>query len=239
MYTKEVLDSMSDNNDIRGKPLDHPVTRAARTAIALAKQRGEPEITPDDLLAGLLLTASRFGIVWVGDKAIDLMTLGVEPADRPATDKSKAAYSPATAAVFDRAALVAKVEGGCRVELVHMLAAYSAESGGLMGEVKMRFGFDDSSWRAALARWPRMEEPSVNLGSRPLAGEPGREIKEFFTPEEAAAFLGLHIQTVRGYVRSGKLPALRVAGERAIRIRREELLGLLEPLEPSVSEEDH
>ena len=229
----------SDNKSILGRQPDNPVTQAARAAIALAKQRGEREITPDDLLAGLLLTASRFGIVWVADKAIDLMTLGLEPADSPATGKAKAAYSPATAAVFDRAAMIAKADGGCRVELVHMLAAYSAETGGLMGEVKKRFGFDDSSWRAALARWPRAEEPSVNLGNRPLAGEPGREIKEFFTPEEAAAFLGLHIQTVRGYVRSGKLPALRVAGERPIRIRREELLGLLEPLEPSGSEEDN
>ncbi len=44
--------------------------------------------------------------------------------------------------------------------------------------------------------------------------------------------LGLHIQTIRGYIKSAKLPALRIAGERAIRLRREDLDALLEPLQP-------
>jgi excisionase family DNA binding protein len=35
---------------------------------------------------------------------------------------------------------------------------------------------------------------------------------EYLTPEQAADVLGVHVQTVRGYVRSGKLPASRLAG---------------------------
>ena len=58
------------------------------------------------------------------------------------------------------------------------------------------------------------------------------EEKKYFSPDEAADFLGLHVQTIRGYIRTGKLPALRLAGERALRIKREELLNLLEPFEP-------
>ena len=42
---------------------------------------------------------------------------------------------------------------------------------------------------------------------------------EYLSPEDAAAELGIHVQTVRTYVRSGKLPAMRLAGERAIRIQ--------------------
>jgi excisionase family DNA binding protein len=56
--------------------------------------------------------------------------------------------------------------------------------------------------------------------------------REYLTPEEAAEAIGIHVQTLRGYVRSGKLPALRLAGERAIRIRRKDLEAVLEPLVP-------
>jgi excisionase family DNA binding protein len=56
--------------------------------------------------------------------------------------------------------------------------------------------------------------------------------RDFLTPEEAADALSIHVQTMRGYIRSGRLPAYRVAGERAIRIRRADLEKLLEPLSP-------
>jgi excisionase family DNA binding protein len=56
--------------------------------------------------------------------------------------------------------------------------------------------------------------------------------KQFFSPDEAAEFLGVHVQTIRGYIRLGKLPALRLAGERALRIKRKDLLALLEPFKP-------
>ena len=49
---------------------------------------------------------------------------------------------------------------------------------------------------------------------------------------QAAEALGVHVQTLRAYVRSGRLPALRLAGERAIRIRRSDLEKVLEPVQP-------
>ena len=60
------------------------------------------------------------------------------------------------------------------------------------------------------------------------AGDAASTGRDFLTPEEAAEALGIHVQTLRGYVRSGKLPALRLAGERAIRIRRADLEQVLE-----------
>jgi excisionase family DNA binding protein len=57
-----------------------------------------------------------------------------------------------------------------------------------------------------------------------------RKACEYLTPEEAAEAFGIHVQTMRGYIRSGRLPAFRVAGERVIRIRREDLEQVLEPL---------
>jgi len=56
--------------------------------------------------------------------------------------------------------------------------------------------------------------------------------RDYLSPEDAAEALGIHVQTVRAYIRSGKLPALRLAGERAIRIRRSDLETVLEPLVP-------
>jgi len=64
---------------------------------------------------------------------------------------------------------------------------------------------------------------------------PAAPARQYLTPEEGAEFLGIHIQTIRGYIRSGKLPAVRVAGERAIRIRKASLEALLEPLEAPVN----
>ena len=45
------------------------------------------------------------------------------------------------------------------------------------------------------------------------------------------------MQTLRAYVRSGKLPALRLAGERSIRIRRADLEKVLEPVQADEEKE--
>jgi excisionase family DNA binding protein len=142
----------------------------------------------------------------------------------------KVAYTPAAAAVFDRAAAVARRDRSSRVEIVHMLVAFAGEEEGFMGRLKQTFGFTSTEWRAALARWQPMDaDGGSGARSRPVAGA---TVRELLSPDEAAEFLGVHTQTVRGYMRTGKLPAHRLAGERALRIRREDLLALLEPYEP-------
>ena len=218
---------MSDINDIRS-----PVAQATSLALAAAAARGGAEADPDDLLTGLLLAVSRFGIVWIGERTLDLEALGVHwPPERDR--RTKVAYSAKTAALFDHAAGIARRDGSARTGLDHLLAAFAEIDAGLMGEIKQRYSITGTDWRAELARSPR---PSHRSNETPSAGVSSQ--KEIFTPDEAAEFLGLHIQTVRGYVRSGKLPALRVAGERAIRIKREDLLGLLEPVGLSGTDED-
>ena len=47
----------------------------------------------------------------------------------------------------------------------------------------------------------------------------------------------MHPQTVRNYIRAGKLPAYRLAGERFIRVLRRDLMGLLEPVDAENTEE--
>jgi excisionase family DNA binding protein len=74
--------------------------------------------------------------------------------------------------------------------------------------------------------------PNHDAAAHGAAPEPAakKSEREYLTPEEAAEALGIHVQTMRGYIRSERLPAYRLAGERAIRILRSDLEKVLEPL---------
>lgn len=208
------------------------VLRATRFAIARAKRNAREEVTPDDLLAGLLRAGARFGIFTLGSWNIDLEELGEAPLEETDASGPKVAYTPAAAAVFDRAATIARQDRSPNVEIVHMLVAFAEQRDGLMGRLKHTYGLNAADWRAALARWHPVNRKGIgsdNAGIRPVAEA---SVQELLSPDEAAEFLGVHTQTVRGYMRSGKLPAHRLAGERALRIRRQDLLALLEPYEP-------
>lgn len=56
--------------------------------------------------------------------------------------------------------------------------------------------------------------------------------QKLYSTEGAAEYLGVHIQTVRSWIRSGKLPASRLAGQKSIRIRESDLETVLEPIDP-------
>jgi excisionase family DNA binding protein len=183
-------------------------------AIEQALKRGLDEVTPDELLLGCLRAVSQFGIAQIGPWALDLEALGVEwlnPPSKPA----KVAYSDAAVEVFDLAARIAKANGGGSMSLEHLLAAFAGRESGLMGQLSRDYGITSAGWRAAVAR---LTSPAA----APTASA------DYLSPEDAAEAMGIHVQTLRGYVRSGKLPARRLAGERAIRIRREDLDKLLE-----------
>lgn len=208
-----------------------PVTPAARLAIARARQRGSDLVTPDDLLDGLLRCAARFGVVLLGPWIIDLEKLDEAPIEGVEANGPKVAYADETAAIFDRAAAVARRDGSPHVEIVHMLVAFADEEGGLMGRLKRSHDIDSATWRASLARWSPPRTGFGGMNPPPPSGGPGI-LRELLSPDEAADLLGVHTQTVRGYMRSGKLPAHRLAGERVLRIRKSDLLALLEPYQP-------
>ena len=213
---------------------------AASFAVAHARRLGQTEVGPDELLVGALQEISRFGIARLGGLVIDLEELGLDWLKAPEKSGSKLlsmapklAYTQDAVRIFDLAALIAKVDGGSAIGVDHLLAAFAKEESGLMGKLKQMYGITSASWRAAIAEraalasaLPQASEAELRVEAAALAG------RDYLTPEEAAEALGLHVQTLRGYVRTGKLPALRLAGERAIRIRREDLETVLEPLVP-------
>jgi excisionase family DNA binding protein len=139
------------------------------------------------------------------------------------------AYSQAVIRLFDLGAKIAKADGRAAMGVEHLLVAFADEDAGLMADLKRTHALTSASWRAAVAEWSDrtvMETPAAKKEAGDLSA------REYLTPEEAAEAIGIHVQTLRGYVRSGKLPALRLAGERAIRIRRRDLEAVLEPLVP-------
>jgi excisionase family DNA binding protein len=207
---------------------------AASYAISLAKKRQRTEVIPDDLLLGALHAISLFGIVRLGPWTIDIEALGVDWICRPDAS-AKVGYSAEAVERFDQAARIARSAGSSTIRASHLLAAFAGDDTGLMGELKRAHGITSAGWRAALAEFGTANAPAPEtvseLAPLPVAA-PVPTLRDYLTPEEAAEELGVHVQTLRAYVRSGKLPAMRIAGERAIRIRRIDLATILEPLGP-------
>ena len=209
---------------------------ATSTALRLAKARRAEEVTPDDLLLGALLANSSLGIASIGPLVFDLNPL-LSGRDFPdggeavanGADPRPPKYSPAASAVFDRAAAIVRADGEARLRAVHLLAVFGTETAGVMADLRKQRPFADAEWRAALSEWDR-----TRVSNGRGANEPGSVL----SVEAAAETLAVHSQTIRGYIRGGKLPAYRIAGERAIRIFASDLYGLLERLEPNQGEED-
>lgn len=225
--------------------------RAARAAIARAKGRGAGEVGPDDLLAGALSEIARFGVAQVGPWAVDVCELdgGAARDERRQSDDDPPAarsagssaprYADAAVAVFEEASRLAREDGAATVALVHLLAVLGEREDGLMARLRERHGFTPFEWRAALARGELgIPDGGDGTPSVPGAGDGRPGTPELLSVDQAASFLGVHAQTVRNYIRGGKLPAYRLAGERFIRVLRRDLLGLLEPVTADDAQEE-
>ena len=213
-----------------------PILRATGFAIKRAKRRKSAEVTKDDLLIGSLQAIARFDIVRIGPLTIDLEALGEALyAEHDKVPSQKVAYGADAVTVFEKAAHIARKDNSPNIELIHLLVAFAYEDSGLMADLKEKYAFSSMEWRSALSKWQpiALEKTQANskIGKRK---KPPVEVtrKQFFSPDEAAEFLDVHTQTIRGYIRTGKLPAMRLAGERALRIQRDDLLALLEPYIP-------
>jgi len=209
-----VLDCMNDSE------------LAISFAIFAAKQRGASEVEPDHLLLGCLRAISRFGIATLGPWDLDLESHGIDWTRQPDGPRPKVAFSQTVVELLDRAAQIAKSAGESKVGVNHLLAAFANFDHGLMGELKRTHGVASASWRAAVAQ---LATSSVGAQANHAEIETKRA-RDYLTPEDAAEELGVHVQTMRAYIRSGRMPAFRLAGERAIRILRTDLEKVLEPL---------
>ena len=204
--------------------MDGQVKAAEIHAAALAKLRNHREVSPDDMLLAALEIVATLGMVVLGPITIDLHVIrGDSALQMPDSSGPQPTHSRATAAVLGRAEALARADGRRSPGLIHVLGAFATEEVGLMGRLKRDYGFGGTEWREALVRWHRV---TPQQGPDPVSR--GR----LLSVDGAAEALGVHAQTIRSYIRSGKLEAYRLGGERVIRIYASDLYELLEPLEP-------
>src|SRR5882672_1431948 len=152
--------------------------RATSFAIAKAKERGAKEVSPNDLLLGCLLTRSQFGVIELGPWTLDLETIGIDWLQHPERSGAKVAYSEAAVEIFDRAARIARAEGAPTIGVDHLLAAFAAETTGLMGELKRNYGITSATWRAAVAKLS-VVQPGRNGDASAVTVPPGPGLREY------------------------------------------------------------
>jgi excisionase family DNA binding protein len=115
-----------------------------------------------------------------------------------------------------------KRSGRSRLDEMHYLLAFMRCGGGLPGRVFGELGVSPE----------QVEQYASSRQASPA------QLEELFSPEDAASYLNVHVQTVRAWIRSGRLRARRLAGQRALRITASDLQSVLEPVDPSELDTD-
>lgn len=162
---------------------------------------------------------SRFGYFTFGPVTIDVRLIG-EIAERTAERRTSGPNVMGDDFVRFSRILVDETRrsGISRVDELHVLLAFMRYGEGLPGRVFGELGVT----REQVEQYVRS------------AGQPQTPVEQkLYSPEEAAEYLGVHVQTVRAWIRSGRLKASRLAGQRALRIAASDLQSVLEPVDPA------
>ncbi len=185
----------------------------------IARDVGGSEATLDMFLLSYLNVTSRFGYFTFGPIAIDVRLIEdiVYAAKSPGAATDRPAYADDLVRFFGRLNQEVARSGRRRIDELAILLALMRTTEGLPGRVFGELG---------------VRPEDVEAFARNAAGPDERRREPLYSPEEAADYLGVHVKTVRGWIKSGRLPASRLAGQRALRIRASDLEGVLEPVEP-------
>jgi excisionase family DNA binding protein len=127
--------------------------------------------------------------------------------------------------------------GRRHVDELHWLLAFMRMEEGLPARVFGELGVTAEEVERFGRNGGSTAPPTLSLEpSQPGTVEPTELLRRtpaerLYTPEEVAEYLGVHVQTVRIWIRSGRLPARKLAGQRALRIRESDLEAVLEPVD--------
>jgi excisionase family DNA binding protein len=175
------------------------------------------DVSVDLLFVSYLLAAGRFGRVEFGPISIDASVVEElflrQLVSVPTNDPHR--MQPGAHAFYRRLAAELERAGTGRANELHYLLAFMRTPEGLPARVFGELGVTPEAVEAFAREPARPERRDV-----------------FLTPEDVAKRLGVNVQTVRAWVRSGKLPASRLAGQRILRIREADIEKVLEPVDP-------
>jgi excisionase family DNA binding protein len=160
---------------------------------------------------------SRFGYFTLGPITIDVRLIE-DIVERTAVPSDSTGMTEDTVRFSHLLMEEVRRSGRKRIDELHYLLAFMRCNEGLPGRVFGELGVTPEQIERFLKQ------------SGGVAVEPAERL---MSPEEVAEYLGVHVQTVRSWIRSGRLPARRIAGLRALRVRFSDVERLLEPVDQS------
>lgn len=201
-----------------GRPLDESFhEQIARDIAAEARRLGCAGTLNVHFLC-YLRRLSRFGYFTLGPITIDVRLIE-DIVERTAEPSETTGMTDDVVRFYRLLVEELRRSGRRRIDELHYLLAYMRLGEGLPGRVFGELGIT-----------PEEIEQYLRGGEaiRETANEP---FERLMSPEEVAEYLGVHVQTVRAWIRSGHLPARRIAGLRALRVRHVDVVNLLKPLD--------
>ncbi len=177
----------------------------------------------DDLFVAYLLETARFGLFRYGPIAIDVAIVEDTFVRSLETRSAEGPHrlAPRSRAFYERLGAELERAGTRRPNELHYLLAFMRSPEGLPAKV---FG-ELAAGPEAVEAFARRQLQGVENGAR------AQDV--FLSPDDVAQRLGVNEQTVRAWIRSGKLPASRLAGRRVLRIRESDIEAVLEPVNPA------
>ena len=190
--------------------------RAMGLETAAESERLGSAVTIDILFLVFLRKMARFGYFHFGPITIDFRLIE-EIVEQTATrgPASNSRFSDGAVRFSEVLMEEVRKSGGRRIDELHYLLAFMRVEEGLPGRVFGELGVTPEQVADYARRGPETTEQ-----------------ERLYSPEDAAEYLGVHVQTVRSWIRSGRLRASRLAGQRALRIKGSDLQSVLEPIEP-------
>lgn len=208
-----------DGDDSRSTLVD----RIQAELLRVAHHLGNGEVSVDMHFLAFLLATSRFGYFTFGPVTIDVRMIE-DIVERTTPRQEPWQWRIGDSNLRFAATLVAEVKrsGRRRLDELHYLLAFMRTQEALPARVFGELGV-------------RPEQVEAFARSQGQARTAMAEEK-LYSPEDAADYLGVHVKTVRGWIRDGRLRACRLAGQRALRITASDLMSVLEPLAPGTAE---
>ena len=179
------------------------------------------EVDVDLLFLAFLQQEARFGFFTFGPLTVDVRIvedLFARTYAKLRDPDAPRGFTPSSRRYFALLAEEVARSGSRMPDALHFLLAFMRSPDGLPARVFGETGIAPEQVAAYAEQRASREADSAH--------------QRLYSPEAAADYLGVHVQTVRVWIRDGKLPASRLLGQRALRIRESDLARALEPVDP-------